>query len=97
MNDQLIRVISDEANVRAMACLTTATVREACARSIQDSHPDGLATVRAIARRLQAQFPGKTPLTLAGELSALHAAGFGAKLTDGSGRTIIDAPKKGQA
>ncbi len=32
MNDQLIRVISDEANVRAMACLTTATVREACAR-----------------------------------------------------------------
>ena len=32
MNDQLIRVISDEANVRAMACLTTAAVREACAR-----------------------------------------------------------------
>ena len=32
MNDHLIRVISDEANVRAMACLTTATVREACAR-----------------------------------------------------------------
>jgi molecular chaperone Hsp33 len=32
MNDHLIRVISDEANVRAMACLTTATVAEACAR-----------------------------------------------------------------
>lgn len=32
MNDQLIRVISDEANVRAMACLTTGAVREACAR-----------------------------------------------------------------
>ena len=32
MNDQLIRVISDEANVRAMACLTTATVSEACSR-----------------------------------------------------------------
>jgi molecular chaperone Hsp33 len=32
MNDHLIRVISDEANVRAMACLTTATVNEACSR-----------------------------------------------------------------
>ena len=32
MKDHLIRVISDEANVRAMACLTTATVGEACAR-----------------------------------------------------------------
>jgi molecular chaperone Hsp33 len=32
MNDHLIRVISDEANVRAMACLTTATVSEACSR-----------------------------------------------------------------
>jgi molecular chaperone Hsp33 len=32
MNDHLIRVISDEANVRAMACLTTATVGEACSR-----------------------------------------------------------------
>lgn len=32
MKDNLIRVISDEANVRAMACLTTATVGEACVR-----------------------------------------------------------------
>ncbi len=32
MNDQLIRVISDEANVRAQACVTTNTVRTACAR-----------------------------------------------------------------
>jgi len=32
MKDQLIRVISDEANVRAMACLTTSAVREACTR-----------------------------------------------------------------
>ena len=32
MKDQLVRVISNEANVRAMACLTTATVNEACAR-----------------------------------------------------------------
>lgn len=32
MKDHLIRVISDEANVRAMACLTTATVGEACSR-----------------------------------------------------------------
>ena len=32
MKDQLVRVISNEANVRAMACLTTATVGEACAR-----------------------------------------------------------------
>lgn len=32
MKDQLVRVISNEANVRAMACLTTATVTEACAR-----------------------------------------------------------------
>lgn len=30
--DQLVRVISDQANVRAMACLTTSTVGEACAR-----------------------------------------------------------------
>lgn len=32
MNDHLIRIISDQANVRALACLTTATVREACLR-----------------------------------------------------------------
>lgn len=32
MQDQLVRVISTEANVRAMACLTTATVQEACTR-----------------------------------------------------------------
>ena len=32
MKDRLIRVISDQANVRALACLTTATVREACLR-----------------------------------------------------------------
>lgn len=32
MKDQLIRVISDQANVRALACLTTATVQEACLR-----------------------------------------------------------------
>lgn len=32
MKDQLIRVISGEINVRAMACLTTETVRAACAR-----------------------------------------------------------------
>lgn len=32
MKDQLIRVISDEANVRALACVTTNAVRTACAR-----------------------------------------------------------------
>lgn len=32
MKDHLIRVISDQVNVRALACLTTVTVREACAR-----------------------------------------------------------------
>jgi molecular chaperone Hsp33 len=32
MKDQLIRVISHQANVRALACLTTATVQEACLR-----------------------------------------------------------------
>jgi molecular chaperone Hsp33 len=32
MNDHLIRVISDEANVRALACVTTATVQNACTR-----------------------------------------------------------------
>ncbi len=32
MKDHLIRIISDEANVRALACVTTATVQEACTR-----------------------------------------------------------------
>jgi len=32
MKDQLIRVISDEANVRALACVTTNAARTACAR-----------------------------------------------------------------
>ncbi len=73
MNDHLIRVISDEANVRAMACLTTATVSEACSRH-RTSPTASVALGRALAggvlmgallkgrQRVALKFEGNGPL-----------------------------------
>ena len=53
----------------------------------------GQATIRAIARRIRAQFPERSPVTLSGEVAALQAAGYDAQLVR-AGETPVP-PKRG--
>jgi len=53
--------------------------------------------VQAIAERLHAQHPAKTPPTLMGELKQLSAEGHSLKMVGPDGKLIYQSPPKGQA
>jgi hypothetical protein len=49
-----------------------------------------------VIRRLQDQYPDKTPLTIMGEIQRLKDAGYDVEVKDGLGNVVPTGPKRGK-